>query len=108
MMADLSIFTFRANSEVVKRARAMRDKTRATNSLVVQLALEKWLDDEWYPLNGDDAPLDSQVLIYLVPDVMKRAMEKRGETGISLSAIARDALRRWADGEVQVVLDGPQ
>ena len=107
MMADLSIFTFRANSEMVKRARAMRDKTRATNSLIVQLALEKWINDEW-TLHGDEGPLDSQVLIYLAPDVMKRAMEKRGQTGISLSAIARDALRRWANGEVQVVLDGPQ
>ena len=107
MMADLSIFTFRVNSEMAKRARAMRDKTRATNSLIVQLALEKWINDEW-TLHGDEGPLDSQVLIYLAPDVMKRAMEKRVQTGISLSAIARDALRRWADGEVQVVLDGPQ
>jgi len=79
-----------------------RDKTNDGRPFNLYL---KWLDDEW-TLHGDEGPLDSQVLIYLAPDVMKRAMEKRGETGISLSAIARDALQRWADGEVQVVLDG--
>jgi predicted transcriptional regulator len=104
MTGENTAFNFRISTELKELVDDKGEKTRISPSAIITMAFQDWLDNQWEPILDDGLKHDGQALVRIDPDLMIRVMEKRRETGMNVSAVARDALRKWVEGEWSVVL----
>ena len=105
MTGTNTAFNFRVSTELKDRADEKCEKTRLSCSAIITMAFENWLDGDWEPPRDDsDFKHNGQALVRLDPNLLVQVMEKRRETGINVSAVAREGLRNWVDGDWNVVL----
>jgi len=102
MRTNLKQFNFRIPIELKDKIDAKSDATRIGASAIVTLAFQKWVDGLWNPERDVDSGYTSQILVHVDADLLAAVMLKRRETGTNVSAVAREALRLWAEDEWSV------
>jgi len=104
MIGTNTAFNFRISTDLKEQVDDKCRKTRLSASAIVTMAFENWVNGHWEPPRDDEEKHNGQALVRIDPRLMIRVMQKRVETGMNVSIVARDGLRKWVEEEWFVVL----